>query len=70
LPRSHRSSGIERTRRASPAPRAVVIRSAMQLASDELGLRLAIEATVGKWYRIEVGEGAKEVRLVRRDSVR
>jgi hypothetical protein len=47
------------------APRAAVIGSAMQLASDELGLRLAIEATVGEWYRVEVGDGPV-VRLRRR----
>jgi len=39
------------------APRAAVIGSAMQLASDERGLRLAIEATVGEWYRVDICEG-------------
>jgi hypothetical protein len=47
------------------APRAAVIGSAMQLATDELGLRLAIEATVGEWYRVDIGEGPT-VRLKRR----
>jgi len=50
------------------APRAAVIGSAMQLASDELGLRLAIEATVGEWYRVDVVErpGGVTVALRRR----
>ena len=42
-----------------------MIGSAMQLASDELGLRLAIEATVGESYQVEIGEGPT-VRLRRR----
>jgi hypothetical protein len=47
------------------APRAAVIGSAMQIASDELGLRLAIDATVGEWYRVDVAEGPT-IRLRRR----
>ena len=47
------------------APRAAVIGSAMQLASDERGLRLAIEATIGEWYRVQVDPGPT-VKLRRR----
>lgn len=47
------------------APRAAGIGSAMQLASDEFGLRLVIEATVGEWYQVDVGEGPT-VRLRRK----
>lgn len=38
-------------------PRASVIASAMQLASDELGLLRAIEATVGEWYEVRIEPG-------------
>jgi hypothetical protein len=47
------------------APRTAVIGSAMQLAKDEVGLRLAIEATVGEWYRVHIGE-RPVVRLMKR----
>lgn len=46
-------------------PRVAVIGSAMQLATDEIGLRLALEATVGEWYQVDVGAGPT-VRLRRR----
>ncbi len=47
------------------APRAVLISSAMVLATDEAGLRLAIEASVGQWYEVNIGDGPV-VRLRRR----
>ncbi len=49
-------------------PRAAVISSAMVLASDEAGLRLAIEASVGQWYWVDVGarEGSVVVNLRQR----
>jgi hypothetical protein len=48
------------------SPKGATIRSAMQLASDVPGLRLALESTIGDRYRVRVSHDGSEVGLRRR----
>ena len=47
-------------------PMAMVLRAAASVASDVDGLRLVLESTVGKRYRVQVLDDGSEVRLRRR----